>query len=303
MTDGASNGRIRPEIVASSIKSIGITIISIGVGSNLNFNELNGIASPGRTYLIDSFSAVLQSFSEIKQASCLVPASIPSKTKTIAVGKNKIKYFSYEITDPYSRSLKIAVNAIFGRIRLFYSFTNQNPNDFQIAETQISKRQTLDSSDNIVEKIIRIPTNDTNIQKVVYLGIKGLEDSNSFVIQVNESLVIDLENLDDNICNHYLKLGVKCDSVAYINNIIFSKFCGKSCNYSSESSRPILTLPSTETTTYSILTTQNDICSNYNEALCIYFVQYFDLCEFKSFINAVPFKEYCCKACQSRNQN
>ncbi|RNA41441.1 chitinase [Brachionus plicatilis] len=297
VTDGASNGRLRPEEVASSIKSMGITVISIGVGSNLNFNELNGISSPGRTYLIDSFSTVLQSFDEIKQASCLIPAPIPPKTDPIAVGRNKIKYFSYEVADLNSRSLKVLINAILGRVKLFFSFTNQNPNDFQIAETtdvQTSNQETI-------EKIIRIPKNESNIfQKIVYLGIKGLQDSNSFIIQVNESLIIELENLDNELCDHYLKSGVKCDSVAYIDNIIFSRFCSKSCNDSTEFTNPT-TSPSSSTETTTTTTTKSDVCSNFNEALCVYFVQYFDLCELKSFVNAVPFKIYCCKACESKN--
>ena len=43
LTDGASNGNVMPGIVADQLKSMGISIISIGVGSNLNYKELKEI--------------------------------------------------------------------------------------------------------------------------------------------------------------------------------------------------------------------------------------------------------------------
>ncbi|RNA00948.1 sushi domain-containing 2-like [Brachionus plicatilis] len=107
------------------------------------------------------------------------------------------------------------------------------------------------------------------------------------------------ENVDDKICEHYLNSGIKCDSGAFISNMKFSEFCRKSCNDSAQTS----TITTTTSTTF-ITTTKTDtqnICINYNDVLCNYFVKSFDLCDLNSFISATPFRVYCCDACKSKN--
>ena len=106
------------------------------------------------------------------------------------------------------------------------------------------------------------------------------------------------ENMDDKICEHYLNSGIKCDSAAYISNMKFSEFCRKSCNYSA------LTSTTTTTTSTIFLTTTKthtqNICINNNDVLCNYFVKSFDLCNLNSFIGGIPFRVYCCDACNSQ---
>lgn len=301
MTDGVSNGWIRPEPVAASIRSLGITIISIGVGSSLNFQELIGISSEGRTFKIDSFTTVLNLFDEIKQETCLIPAQIPAKTTTLTIGKDEIKYFSYKIIDLTSKSLKIILNNILGRLNLFLSFTSQNPNGFEKIDTRIfSKRQVKNANLDRIERSILIPENVTQISEFIYLGIEGLEELNSFQIEINESMIIEKEDMDEKLCKQYLNSGIKCDSPSFINNVQFNIFCMKSCNFSLTTTEPTTASSLVHTTTKPVSQTTSEECKNQNEELCKYFMQFFDLCNLNSFIREIPFKIYCCKACKEQ---
>ena len=57
-TDGQSNSRTLTLLAAQSVHATGIIVYSIGIGSGVNTNELNSIASsPSNVFLISSFSA------------------------------------------------------------------------------------------------------------------------------------------------------------------------------------------------------------------------------------------------------
>ena len=218
LTDGASNGYISPEIPAADLKSMDINIISIGVGSQLNYTQLTEIASPGNVVLIDSYSNVLSLFDDIKQTSCNVPAKIPDVTQTISVPKNEIKYFAYKINRQNSKKVKVEIENIVGKVKLFTSLTDENPNDYEVANldqddddnddddvdnnkkvkqifSKLMKRSVNEFKNNmrIMQKIdssssiLTLPDNSKTNTTFVYMGVKGIMDLNDFKIKIIES--------------------------------------------------------------------------------------------------------------------
>lgn len=181
LTDGRSNGPVNPIPVADALRKTGITIISVGVGPNLNYPELLGI-SGGSSQLIrvEDYEKATLIFYEINQLSCLQPATIPASTSPIEVGLNTVRYFSYpinNITD--TMSLSLDVTPIFGDVQVFSSFTNQNPNDFEIEDSNVVKRSVESKSSNVP-----LPNNQT--YEFLFIGVKGLTDFNQFKIEIQE---------------------------------------------------------------------------------------------------------------------
>ncbi|RNA13431.1 chitinase [Brachionus plicatilis] len=180
LTDGQSNGLIKPIPVADALRQTGISIISVGVGPNLNFEELIGI-SGGSSQLIrvDDYQKAALIFYEINQLSCLQPATIPASTNPIEVGLNTAIYFSYPINNTNeTKSLDLTVIPLAGDVQVFSSFTNQNPNDFEVADMNIVKR----SADNTYSNV---PLENSTYENL-YIGVKGLTSFNQFKIEIRE---------------------------------------------------------------------------------------------------------------------
>ena len=71
ITDGRSDERLTTEAAARA-KHAGITMFSVGVGSNLNLNELNSIASFSSNVLhLVNFDVLKQRFKELAHKICL----------------------------------------------------------------------------------------------------------------------------------------------------------------------------------------------------------------------------------------
>ncbi|RMZ93306.1 collagen alpha-1(XXII) chain, partial [Brachionus plicatilis] len=65
LTDGRSNTGRQPIPVADALKAQKISIISVGVGQNLNLNELNGISSRNRFYRANDYNQVSLIYDEL----------------------------------------------------------------------------------------------------------------------------------------------------------------------------------------------------------------------------------------------
>ena len=182
LTDGASNGDIEPGPVAKELQSKGITMISIGVGSSLNFQELIDIASPGRVLLIGDYQNVLNAFEDITQITCSQSAEIPSETAVIRVEKDSFRYFYYPIVYEQGKDVvNVKLNVVEGDADLFGSFTNQQPNDNEVIDKDSMAR--LINSKSINDLVLDLPAQIQD--KVnVYIGVKGKADQNAFKLQV-----------------------------------------------------------------------------------------------------------------------
>ncbi|KAK3604612.1 hypothetical protein CHS0354_027465, partial [Potamilus streckersoni] len=75
LTDGASSNTNNTLTAAQHLKTQGIRIISIGVGGQINKDEINGIASDsGHAFTVSSFNALQTIRNDIKQSTCEVPS-------------------------------------------------------------------------------------------------------------------------------------------------------------------------------------------------------------------------------------
>lgn len=180
LTDGQSNVGVRPIPVANSLKEQKISIISVGVGLYLNLNELKGISSNNRFYRVNDFNQVSLIYNEIRQISCLQPAIIPDKTLPIQVEKDIFKYFTYNIQNlKSSLTVMINIKKIFGDVKIFTSFVNENPNDYEVFGIS-NKRKRNTNYQNLLK--LNPESNFTQ----VYIGVKGLKDYNQFSIKIDE---------------------------------------------------------------------------------------------------------------------
>ena len=157
-------------------------MISIGVGSSLNFQELIDIASPGRVLLIGDYQNVLNAFEDITQITCSQPAEIPSETAVIRVEKDSFRYFYYPIVYEQGKDVvNVKLNVVEGDADLFGSFTNQQPNDNEVIDKDSMAR--LINSKSINDLVLDLPAQIQD--KVnVYIGVKGKADQNAFKLQV-----------------------------------------------------------------------------------------------------------------------
>ena len=194
LTDGQSNGNVAPVPVAAQLKSTGITVVSLGVGPNLNYAELDGIASPHKVYLLETFQSLIGSFDNIIQEASSSPALIPSQTSRLSVTKNSINYYKAPLTSGGSKTkaagsnnnkLRVSVNSIAGDVGLFTSFDDENPDGSEVVSDQARrKKRAVIVAKNAIGKVLDIPANITN-DSYVYIGIKGNNDMNTFVIRTD----------------------------------------------------------------------------------------------------------------------
>ena len=183
LTDGLSNGYISPKDSANKLKQKGISIFSIGVGSGVNYNELNDIASDNNIFLLNNYNAALMAIEDVKLNSCLEPAVIPGKTNTIVVSKDSYKYFAYPMSSSGNQTLYMIVETTAGSVSVFFSFDDKNPND--IAVSSKKKRYTPSIQQFALPKL------DLNSTKL-YIGIKGLSDVNTFTIEITNTSKVEI---------------------------------------------------------------------------------------------------------------
>jgi hypothetical protein len=120
--------------------------------------------------------------------------------------------------------------------------------------------------------------------------------------------VTECTNYNTDTCNYYFGMGVKCDSLSFINNIPIQVYCCSSCatlrNSTSSSTtttrtsiQPISIPFITSTGTNKITTTQ--VCRNIDESTCKFYFNLGASCSAISFIDNIPFKQYCCASCNN----
>lgn len=105
-------------------------------------------------------------------------------------------------------------------------------------------------------------------------------------------------NVNDLTCAFYFNIGVKCSSVSYVGNLIFSQYCCGSCF------APLQTTITAQTTTVattstSATTTLSGSCTNANDNSCSFYLSLGVKCNSGTYVNAIPFSQYCCKSCTS----
>ena len=179
ITDGESNN-VRDTIdAANQLKaSNGILVHSIGVGTTLNVDELVQISSSGTYYLASSYESIDLILDNVLALTCNLPAEIGRQTKSLTVNKHTFRYFKHSLKGFEANRISIVVDSLVGATKLFVSFDRPNPNDLQIFEETRSGSLIYESSSN------KIVLDKPFASSYIYIGVKGLGESNQFVISI-----------------------------------------------------------------------------------------------------------------------
>ncbi|XP_060073910.1 collagen alpha-3(VI) chain-like [Ylistrum balloti] len=81
ITDGVSRDQVRTQEMARNAKAQGITLFAIGVGSSIDLDELQGIASdpdPFFTFMVDDFASLVDHEDILIKKTCAGPAPAPA---------------------------------------------------------------------------------------------------------------------------------------------------------------------------------------------------------------------------------
>ncbi|CAF1393169.1 unnamed protein product [Didymodactylos carnosus] len=215
ITDGQSNGVLKPIQEANVLKQRDIHIFTVGVGNNVDLTEVQGICTPpwSENYLpITNYAGLEQKLSQFMSKTCTEPISVVENSTVIGeCAKDKYKFFEVSIKVVGNKIL-ITVKLFNGKVKLFYSFNARNPkdpSDFDTYSNDKSKTSaTLTSSiwakhyfndigvhvfeskqgimrtdEDEVTLILDKPSNDTEF---VYIGVKGLEEQNRFEVAFDD---------------------------------------------------------------------------------------------------------------------
>lgn len=198
ITDGKSNNPISTIQAANFLKQNGIVLVSVGVGSGPDLNELHAICSSPASenyFAISNYAALNQKLTQFTSKSCSEPLPVPSNaTIDIEINKDKYKFLKVEIITIGNKIL-ITVTLVNGNVKVFYSYTNRNPkdpDDFIDYETTTNKHSLISTQffaktntikNNQVTLVIDKP--DDHVE-FAYIGIKGLDENNKFEVKFDD---------------------------------------------------------------------------------------------------------------------
>ncbi len=192
ITDGMSNDRSATIAAALVLKNKGIQIVSVGVGSGLDLNELQAICTPPASnnyFAMSDYTALEQKLNQFTSKSCSEPAPVPlNTTVTGECGKDKYKFLKMEVVW-IGNKIMIIVKLFNGKVKLFHSFTSRNPKDpadFQNYEQTKTASYIESKARNANDEVTLVIDKPKTDVQFVYLGIKGVEEDNKFEVKFED---------------------------------------------------------------------------------------------------------------------
>lgn len=224
ITDGKSNDRNQTKLRANELKKREFNIVTIGVGQ-ADLTELFELStSSSDQYYLQNFDQILSIIKDITMTSCQKP-SVMKEEKSIegTVGRDSYRYFKYSLKNEIVLfgwpEFNVELEELKGQSKLFYSFNETNPkdngeflnesfnetNDENFYEvTSLNKTDKTFLKNNIMnfKFLTEVNEDKKNIyhikntlgHKTVFFSVKGVEDMNSFKINVKNSGVISSAN-------------------------------------------------------------------------------------------------------------
>ena len=205
ITDGASNINASLTVPnAMEIKYRGISVVSVGIGDELNQTELELMATNLQdVYNVDDYDKIYEIIESLSKTICQQSAKVEIEQEVQA----EVKEFSYNyfkfnletiaeifnVTNFIETPIQfnVGVTDIVGSTKLFFSFDEENPKDDEdyIIDVKTQKKEERFIQIKSKEKIYPIcrPANTTTL----YMSVKGLQGDNSFKLFIyNESVRI-----------------------------------------------------------------------------------------------------------------
>ena len=201
ITDGESDNNNATLSEAKKLKDRGYNIVSIGIGDLKEQELIDMASSPNDVFKVDDFDKVLLILSSISLSACQQPAIITEEKEIKSdVAKNSYKYFKYSLEDKPD-NFTIEVTDLKGETEFYYSFEDENPKSPDDFIKQNTTQTDIDM--NFIEKnfaranekkksvlITRPLDNSTDF---LFIGVKGVLQTNEFQLQVYGKFILEAE--------------------------------------------------------------------------------------------------------------
>lgn len=168
---------------AFKLKSQGVEVFTVGIGSSVDYQQLGTIASDSSHVIrVRDHKSIYESISEIAQNICTVYSKMSlDKEELVTTGKDDYRYFRIDLNNLQSPLIEIRVSNLIGVTDVYYSFSERTP--------------TLENSDRkfqIKKKIVNTKIIETSLIFVVpstdhstlYFTIAGIEENNTVTVIV-----------------------------------------------------------------------------------------------------------------------
>lgn len=217
ITDGVSNNKTQTLLEADRIKSRGIGIITVGIGYEIDMDELIRMASsPEDQFFVDDFDQLESLLQSLLKKTCLKSSQIQTQT-TIKdrVEKGAYKYYKLDLKrEKNLKKFSINLAQLKGRTMLVHSFENENP----ISDDDlVTVDNSTDGEGNFVDEddaamTYLVQSNDdqstsyepwrieqralydiepTDKDEQLYLAVKGYDDENEFEMFIYNRTIFD----------------------------------------------------------------------------------------------------------------
>jgi hypothetical protein len=211
LTDGESTENKTATIDnANILKNRGVHIIPIGVTSDINQEELNGMASNiDDVYNLNDFDQFSNIIDGLTKSICMQPAVVKTeKVVQSTIQRDAYKYFSMPLESLIEnngskgqRVVTIQLQNLKGNSNFYYSFVDEHPKDNDeflfldefrqglrhLSRTLRSVIEIDDSSSKYYQ--IEVPSKVDLAKDKLYFSIKGLGETNEFKFLVHEGQV------------------------------------------------------------------------------------------------------------------
>lgn len=163
-----------------ALKNLNVEVFSVGLGKNVDENELKMLASrSGNVFKLVEHNELFLKLDKLLQQVCTVNAPIEfNKKEYLKMEKNDIRYFVADISPVKYGIAEIEIEDLYGSVKLYFSFTNSNP---QLTD-EYRYNVTKNSEDNKTYYFLFLPDN----AKQVYLTVVSLDKKTEINLIVRE---------------------------------------------------------------------------------------------------------------------
>lgn len=213
ITDGVSQNQVQTLAQSQLIKNRGFSVLSVGVGTGINWVELIGIAStPADQYFVDDFDKIKLILAGLSRTTCQQPATVELENDVVSkIEKNEYRYYKYSLNEALNKtnssldSFSIELSIYDGDAGLFYSFEEENPksdeeflnivdteSDTNFIEKNSRKKREVESENNdqiLKRKLYEIKRPQSGKNDLLYFSVKGYQDLNEFKVFVHSKVI------------------------------------------------------------------------------------------------------------------
>lgn len=153
VNDAKSNPSQDLSKIAFDLSRLDIIVIAIGIGSNIDEDELSTIVSKRENlFLFESYEQVFERLNDVKFAVCSAQVSVhdPEEETYTQLGTDDVRYFKINVKKFRGELATLKIDTIRGDVSTYYSFSDENPTKSQ---TEFNAKEGLN------HKFLFVPSN------------------------------------------------------------------------------------------------------------------------------------------------